>query len=316
MVELNPTIPHQLVAKSLLSLLLFTVCGTAAAVDWTNVAGKDITLFLPGQMSWEWLTLSGRHIGAPMVSAGRNCRMCHNNQETNLGSKIINNKSLEPMPIAGAPATLTVTIKTARDNERLYMQFSWAAQETLNANTNNPAYQHRLSLLLDDGKVKESAQANCWASCHSDSSGMADSPVDSQITKYLNLSRIQPGAVVLPADELSRLHNDGMFLEYWQVDLNQGSNPIVADGYVLESRHLYSDRILDAAAEYRDGRWTVTVNRPLLSADTRRKNIVPGKVYSLGIALHANQANGRYHYVSLPYTLALDQGNADIIAEQ
>ena len=42
--------------------------------DWEKIPAKNVTLFYPGQASWEVLT-SKAHPGAPAVEAG--CTTCH-----------------------------------------------------------------------------------------------------------------------------------------------------------------------------------------------------------------------------------------------
>ena len=51
--------------------------------DWEKIPAKTVTLFYPGQASWEFLT-SNAHPGAPAVEAG--CATCHTGQEKALGA--------------------------------------------------------------------------------------------------------------------------------------------------------------------------------------------------------------------------------------
>jgi cytochrome c-type protein NapC len=44
------------------------------------------------------------------------------------------------------------------------------------------------------------------------------------------------------------------------------------------------------------------------------KDLVPGKTYTLGFALHEDHAATRFHQVSWEFTMALDGGKADFIA--
>jgi cytochrome c-type protein NapC len=51
-----------------------------------------------------------------------------------------------------------------------------------------------------------------------------------------------------------------------------------------------------------------------LVAGAPYKDIVPGKLYTVGLAIHAGHTNHRFHYVSLERMLALDKGPADFVA--
>jgi hypothetical protein len=57
----------------------------------------------------------------------------------------------------------------------------------------------------------------------------------------------------------------------------------------------------------------VTFSRKLIAGGVY-KDFVPGRLYTIGLAIHAGHTNHRFHYVSLERTMALDQGAADFVA--
>lgn len=168
---------------------LFTFPG-----DWTKVPAKTITLFYPGQASWEFLT-SNDHPGAPALEAG--CTGCHADQEKTLGAKLVQAGPREADPIPGKAPSIDLTVRAAYDAEFAYFQFRWAtatphAIHTLwrydgkqwvawggpkpDATKKGipPSYEDRLAVLLDapdnvpafDGSAATFSQVGCWITCH------------------------------------------------------------------------------------------------------------------------------------------------------
>lgn len=307
---------HHLV-RAAAALFLPLLITPAHAIDWQQIAHGEIILFQPGQASWEWMQ-SSAHLGASMVKQGRNCRLCHTGQEALLGGKIIRNKTLEPQPLPGVAGSLAVKVKIARDNDRIVFRLSWPASKSDHKPVEAKESQTRLSLFIDDGSVKDSATAGCWLSCHSDNAAMSNSPPATPITKYLAQSRIEMGphgggTAHKSASELGKLRSAGVFLEYWQVDLNPGSDPVGSVGTVLEDRKSSAGLQLGTEAKLEDGTWTVVVSRALTTENTLDKDIIAGKVYTFGLAIHENFSRGRQHFVSFENSFALDKGNADFI---
>jgi len=168
---------------------LFTFPG-----DWSKVPPKTVTLFYPGQASWEFLT-SNDHPGAPALEAG--CTGCHAGQEKTLGAKLVQAGPREAEPIPGKAPSIDLTVRAAYDNEFVYFQFRWAtatphAIHTLwrydgkqwvawggpkpDATKKGipPSYEDRLAILLDDpdnvpafdGSQATFSQVGCWMTCH------------------------------------------------------------------------------------------------------------------------------------------------------
>lgn len=288
------------------------------AIDWNAVPEREVTLLYPGQGSWEWVLTQDDHSGAKKFREGKNCFACHKGEEKDMGAKMVAGKKIEPAPIPGKPGHLALKVKTAHDDERLYFRVEWPAGKP-GAKKMDPKHAARVTVMLDDGSVKEAARAGCWGSCHDDAIGMASAPAGKEITKYLTASRTKVtrqggGENLKPAAELQRLLKQGVFLEYWQARLNPGQPAQAVDGYILEKRHENKAPLAGVEARLDNGKWTVVLSRKLKAGGDGRKDIVPGKTYSIGFAVHDDYANHRFHHVSFERTLVLDQGKADFVA--
>jgi cytochrome c-type protein NapC len=147
-------------------------------------------------------------------------------------------------------------------------------------------YAARVTMMLDDGNVKEATRAGCWGTCHDDAAGMASAPVGKEITKYLAASRTkvtrQGGGENFksPAD-LDQLLKQGLFVEYWQARLNPGQPAQAADGYILDKRHERTAPIVDADATF-ERPWVVVLSRALKPGRPGYKDVVAGKTYTVG----------------------------------
>ncbi len=226
--------------------------------DWGTVPAKTVTLFYPGQASWEFLT-SKDHPGSSGLEAV-GCVTCHTGQEKTL------------------------------DSESIYLQFRWAtatphAMHTLwrydgkqwvvwggpkpDATKKGipPSYEDRLAVLWDDpdnvpafdGSQATFSRVGCWMTCHTSMRAMPrDVPKSAlephpywgregrkvgDIRKYLLISRTardEAGAwdKVKPAAELNRLKAAGKFLDLWQWRAAR-SNAVgyTSDDWVLEYRN-------------------------------------------------------------------------------
>lgn len=303
-----------------IGIALLLAPATAAAIDWSQVPEREIVLFYPGQASWEWALTERDHSGAPRFREGRNCRTCHEGEEREIGAAIVAGNALEPSPIAGKPGSLSLRIRSAHDGERLHFRLQWKAGD-YPATRLDPEVAARVTVMIDDGTVREAPRAGCWASCHDDGKGMASAAADSMVQKYLGASRSrltrQGGGDSVRSDaELQALLAQGSVLEYWQAQLNPGQPPRTRHAYVLDRRHAYPDNAVAAEAEFADGSWTVVLSRPLDTDVAGQKRIQAGKAYMVAFAVHDNHSNHRYHYVSLEHSLSLDEGSADFIARR
>ncbi len=123
----------------------------------------------------------------------------------------------------------------------------------------------------------------------------------------------QGGTKIKSGEELAAIREAGGYLEYWQARLTPGEEPTVVDGFILAQRGENLDPAVQATASYDDGRWSVTFSRNMREA-APYKDIVPGRIYTLGFSVHAGHTAKRFHYVSFERTLAIDDGDADFVA--
>lgn len=162
--------------------------------DWNKIPSKTVTLFYPGQASWEFLT-SDAHPGAQAIEGG--CATCHTGQEKTLGAKLVQAGPREADPIAGKPPSIDLAVKAAYDAEFVYLQFRWPTRVPHAVHTLwrydgkqwtlwggpkpdatkkgiPPSYEDRLAVLLDepdnvpafDGSRATFSQVGCWMTCH------------------------------------------------------------------------------------------------------------------------------------------------------
>jgi hypothetical protein len=267
-----------------LSFSLFAAAGTAAlsadpaTIDWGKIPVKSVKLFYPGQSSYDWLVSPEHRSGARAVPRGRECLSCHEDDEANIGDNIVKGGRLEPTPIAGKKGALDLAVQAAHDDKNLYLRFQWATQakgpgdaypylrfdgrewkrygaqrlaKDVREGKVPAVYEDRLSLMIDDGGVKNFDTHGCWITCHN---GMRDMPGEAtreqlaahpllnkraDVRKYLPSTRVEGGAwdKTRSAEEIAKLKADGMFLELMQWRAAR-SNPVgmADDGYVLEYR--------------------------------------------------------------------------------
>lgn len=162
--------------------------------DWEKIPAKTVTLFYPGQASWQYLTGSA-HTGAQAINAG--CNTCHAGQEKALGAKLVQAGPLEKDPITGKAPHVDVAVRAAYDAEFVYFQFRWASKRPNPVHTVwrydgkqwtawggpkpdatkkgiTPIYEDRLAILWDepdnvpafDGSGATFSQVGCWMTCH------------------------------------------------------------------------------------------------------------------------------------------------------
>jgi len=291
----------------------------AWAIDWNTVKEQEVILFYPGQGSWEWSLTQDDHSGAKKFREGKNCFACHKGEEKDMGKKIVTGKMLEPAPIPGKSGSIPLKVKTAHDGERLYIRMEWQGATQPSGKKMDAKVAARATVMLDDGGVKEATRAGCWGSCHDDVQGMASAPAGKEITKYLAASRSKVtrqggGENYKPVAEIQQLLKQGVFLEFWQARLNPGQPAQAADGYILDKRHDSAAPAVAAEGRFDGGKWVVTLSRKLKAGGEGRKDIVPGKTYAIGFAVHNDHTNHRFHYVSFEQSLVLDQGKADFVA--
>ena len=202
-----------------------------AQIDWTKIPANTVTLFYPGQSSYEWLRT--QHPGAQAVQKDGACLSCHTGMEKTLGDRIVKGGALEPTPVKGKNGSVDLNVQAAYDARNLYLRFQW---KTLNAYPGTEhqylrfdgkdwkvygypkldkvvqegkqpgIYEDRMTVMIDDGKVPGFAAQGCWLTCHE---GQRDMPKQftadevkanalltaikkSDVRKYLPLTRTDP----------------------------------------------------------------------------------------------------------------------------
>ncbi|HSA90811.1 MAG TPA: ethylbenzene dehydrogenase-related protein [Burkholderiales bacterium] len=187
-----------------LSVIAAGLAGSAwaadpATIDWSRVPAKSLTLFYPGQSTYQWLR-SPAHQGSAVVAYGTPCVSCHKGQEAKLGDKIVKGGPLEPTPVGGKNGSLQLNLQVAYDPEYAYFRFGWKTQsphpgdaypfyrfdgkewkpygaQKLAASARKGEqpgiYEDRLSMMIGDGKVPAYSAQGCWITCHN---GERDAP--------------------------------------------------------------------------------------------------------------------------------------------
>jgi len=300
--------------------LVFCLGGAPAraGVDWASVPAKNVVLLYPGQSSWEWVMTPSDHPGADKFRGGKNCAECHTGDEETMGDLLVSGKKNEAAPIPGKPGSILAHIKFAHDNENLYVHLEFAEGNQPNAQMDKD-FATKVAMMINDGGVPEANRAGCWGMCHDDAAKMPSAGAATRAMylgkTHAQLTRQGGGDALKPADELAKLKASGYALEYWEARLNPGSAPAVANGIVFDRRMETKPTGVSAEASYSGGTWSVTLARKL-HAGAGFKDLVPGKRYTVGFAIHAGHAAGRFHYVSFEHSLVLDQGVADFVAVQ
>lgn len=252
------------------------------------------------------------HSGGPKIRKGKSCVDCHADEERKIGELIASGEKAEPEPERVSRAWTLIRVQFARDSERLYVRLRWEA-------SGRGSQKSRVSLLFDDGSVSAVALTGCWSACHADLPEMPHANGDTELSKYLVVSRTKVGRKgggesYKPAAALDDLLKEGKFLEFWSVELKTGAAPVVTDGWVLEKRHERS--VPQVAAE--GGRvgddWDVVISRALAAPGSGYKAFVTDRIYTFGISIHDGDDEGRFHRVSLEHRLALDGREADFNA--
>lgn len=313
----------------------------APDIDWNSVAATDLTLFYPGQASFEWVQNGKTHGGArPLTKGGDACTTCHEKEIEAIGTKIAAGGEIEPTPIPGKRGTINASIQAAHDDENLYVRIQWPdgghnPAPFVDGGKMDPDNQIKVAMMITGTGIEMGETTGCWSSCHADNTYMpfdpgaeaiaANADVAAQleaketITKYLTESRTkvevkgrrgkaQGGWDKLKtAEEIDQLLADGTFLDLLRVY----ADGTASNGYLLD-RRVANDGEMSAEANLSGGVWTVVFARPLASGAPGDVPLEPGKTYTVGFAIHDDFAAARFHHVTLNTSFALDDDAAQI----
>ncbi|MEX0344167.1 MAG: NapC/NirT family cytochrome c [Rhizobiaceae bacterium] len=312
----------------------------ATDIDWSTVPETVLTLFYPGQASFEWVQNGRSHGGArPLTKGGDACTTCHANELETIGKNIVAGGEIEPTPIPGKRGTIDTTVQAAHDGQNAYFRLRWMDDghkpaPFVEGGKMDPDNQIKVAMMITGSDIKLGDQVGCWASCHADNSYMpfdpgaeaiaANAEVASRleatetITKYISESRTkieirgrrgkaQGGWDKLkPQDEIDQLLADGTFLDLLRIYADGSSS----NGYLLE-RRIQNDGEMAAEARFEAGQWTVIFSRPL-TGGVGDVPLEAGKTYTVGFAIHDDYSSARFHHVTLDTTLALENDEAAI----
>lgn len=281
------------VRTSIAAALTLALSGLAHAAepDWGKVPAKKITVLYPGTASLEWVTKGTEHSGARAMRKGENCASCHSDEAADIGRKIASGEKLEPAPIKGKVGSIPVSVQAAHDGANLYLRFSWKQPASAGGKKMDAENQTKLAFMLEENKIEGVPLGGCWATCHGDARTMPDAKDDKK-TKY-----VTGGAL------------GGKYFDL--VQWKAKGKP--ADGYVADKRVMEGGKALVSAAGKQAGdTWTVTFVRKLAGGEGDVA-LAPGKTVNFGFAIHDDWTSGRFHHVSLGYTLGID-AKADITA--
>ena len=266
---------------------------SAAAPDWSKVTGRTVTVFYPGASPLEWVTKGTEHGGARAMRKGETCASCHDAEAADMGKKMASGQKLEPKPIKGKAGSIPVNVQAANDGSNLYLRFSWK-QPAGGAEKMDKDNQVKLAFMLEDNKIAGANLSGCWESCHGDARTMPDAKDDKK-TKY-----VKDGSLAT-----------GKFYDLMQWTSGKGAR---FDGYVADKRVMEGGKgLIEAKGEKKGDEWVVVFTRKLAGGGEGDIALTSGKTYNFGFAIHDDYTTGRFHQVSLGYTLGID-AKADISA--
>ena len=198
-------------ATAIAALALAMPAALAAEPDWSAVPAHTVTLFYPGQSSYEWLRSPDHRRADRQVLDGQACVSCHEGEEADMGGLIVSGERLEPAPIDGKNGAVDIEIQAAYDDDNLYLRFQWPTQldrpgqmhdymiytaegwkfyggprsrGSVRNGEEPPLYEDRLSVMVDDGKVPLFAEQGCWLTCHSSMRDMPEAPSADEVRAH------------------------------------------------------------------------------------------------------------------------------------
>ena len=265
-------------ALALGTLLTVSAPFAMATPDWGKVPKRDIHVFHAGVTPIEWVGKKSDHSGTAGMKKGESCVGCHEEKDAlNFDFKRLADKELEPRV---APKTMfyPVAVQATYDASNLYIRLTFKAPAG-GVDKGDKENEVKASVMFPDAKVPQAAQVGCWAACHQD-------------------VRTMPGA----DDKKTKYAKEGAY-ELMQWKSAKGAKAV--DGTVTSERKM-DGGALDVKAEGTKAGDTYTVT-------FTRKSPGEGKTVPFGVAIHGDHASGRFHHVSLGYTLGLG-ANGDVKA--
>lgn len=315
-----------------------------AAPDWSKVPATKIPVFYPGQSGIEWILNRNDHTGSnKILDMKRPCIKCHDTDAVEIGNEIVAGKpvgkqrqSIDGAVPKGKVGSFPVAVQAAHDGNNIFLRFEWdAPSHGGNAMMMDTKNEMKLTVMFEDNKVELADRGGCWATCHEDLRGMPDASDAAKnhaqakklgwgegVTKYIKESRTALELSGKPRggwdklkseDDIAAALIEGKFMDL--IQFSSGKDEKAVDGYVLDSRHMGGGRSLIRTEGKKDGNhWSVVFERTLAAGSPGDHAIVAGRLYNIGFAIHDDHAAGRFHHVSLGYTLGLDNAEANFNA--
>jgi len=310
-------------------------------IDWSGVPAKTVTLFYPGQASFEWIQTGKDHGGARPFNKGDRCSECHAKEVKDMGAKIVSGDKAETTPIPGKRAFVDLQVQAAYTADDVYFRVQWQNSPHkpvpfVDGGKMDPANAAKLAIMFAGKEVERAEQAGCWVTCHHDSRYMPDAPKKEQLasspaaseidlsqglTKYLAETRTavelkgdgaaRGGGDKLKAkDELAAQLGKGTYMDLMRFR----SGAEAENGHVSAQRVAMSGIPVKAEGKLDGDVWTVVMSRKLKSDKPGDISFEPGQLYTMGIALHDDYTSARFHHVSLEFRFGLDAKDAEIVA--
>ena len=313
-------------------------------LDWASAAPVPVTLFYPGQASFEWVQNGKTHGGArPFTKGGDKCSTCHAKELTNMGKKIVSGEKAEPTPIPGKRGSVDVTLQATHDAENLYLKLQWeAAPHTpvpfVEGGKMDPENPVKVAMMIAGTGIEYVEQAGCWVTCHNDNRYMPDAPdaaalgaagdlaarigATDYVSKYIAESRTDielKGRGGKPLGgwdklkeegEITALLDGGAFMDVLRASPSAGGD----NGHILDHRVSNSGGAIESSVTLEGNIWTAVIKRPLDTGAPGDIKIEPGKVYTVGFAIHDDFTSARFHHVSMDWRLGLDDPGVEINA--
>lgn len=187
-----------------------------ASIEWSKIPTNTVKLFYPGQSSYQWLRSAEHKKAQRETIQGEACITCHEDEEEELGKKMVSGERLEPAPIPGKNGVINLSVQAAHDAENLYFRFKWKTNMNREGRMHNmmrfdgkawkfigshraspkvrsgkepPIYEDRFAIMIDDGRVPMFREQGCWLTCHDGMRNMADLPSKTTVKAHPYLGK-------------------------------------------------------------------------------------------------------------------------------
>ena len=317
--------------------------GPDAAIDWSKSTPQTVTMFYPGQASFEWVQNGKTHGGArPVTKGGDKCSTCHAKELANMGQKIVTGEKAEPTPIPGKRGSIDASLQATHDGENLYLRLQFQAGPHnpvpfVEGGKMDPENPVKVAMMILGNGIEYGEQAGCWVTCHNDNRYMPDAPDEAGIaaagdvaarlgatdyvSKYIAESRTEielKGRGGKPLGGWDKLKAEGEIAAYLDggtyMDLLRANPTGSSNGHILEARHGDDEAQIETSLTLDGDTWTAVIKRPLDTGAAGDIKIEPGKVYTVGFAIHDDFTAARFHHVSMDWRLGLDDAGVEINA--